>query len=178
MKTIRSGVIALMAATVLMVASPANADSQRPLSGRMELTNYSVPCAVGDLPPFLTWAGTVVIDGETYGWADFPISDLVVDGKFIYVQEYWTIFTLAEGEAADPSTACDASRIVLAGVNDARGAPGFTGKADGVVTTVLEPGPFDDVAMGSRMFWRGKVTEVVDGVATSFKATLHIQPAR
>jgi hypothetical protein len=172
------GIAAVIAVAALSAAAPASAADQKPLSGHMELTNFSQACAVEHTPPFLTWAGTVVIDGVTYGWADFPISDLVVEGKFIYVQEYWTIFTLGEGEAANPSTACDASRVVLAGVNDGRGAPGFTGRADGVVETVLEPGPFDDVEVGSRMFWRGKVTEVVDGVATSFKATLHIQPAR
>jgi hypothetical protein len=59
-----------------------------------------------------------------------------------------------------------------------RDAPGLTGRADGVVDYVLEDGPFSDVAIDSRMFWRGKVTEVVDGSPSSFAATLHIQPAR
>ena len=108
MKSLRSGVVALIAAIVLMVASPASADTQRPLRGHLELTNYSVPCAVEHVPPFLTWAGTVVIDGETYGWADFPIAPPVFDGKFLYAEEYWTIFTLDEGEVVDPTTACDA----------------------------------------------------------------------
>jgi hypothetical protein len=54
----------------------------------------------------------------------------------------------------------------------------LTAKADGMVTTVLAAGPFDEVAIGSRMFWRGKVTDVIEHFATSFKTALHIQPAR
>jgi hypothetical protein len=176
MKTVKFGVVALVAiATLALGATSAAADQQKPLNGYMELTSYAVPCPVEHMPPFLTWAGTVVIDGVTYGWADFPTADLVVDGKFIYFEEYWTIFTLGESEAVTPENACDATRVVLAGVNDGWGPPGFAGKADGTVTEVLEDGPFDDVAIGSRMFWRGKVT---DEAQTQFKATLHIQPAR
>ena len=62
---------------------------------------------------------------------------------------------------------------MLAGVNEGWGPPGLTGKADGTVEVAPEDGPFDDVAVGSRMFWRGKVTG-----PDEFKATLHIQPTR
>ena len=48
-----------------------------------------------------------------------------------------------------------------------------------VVATSWDPeGPFDDVAFGSRMFWRGMVTEFIGAFPFEFKATLHIQPTR
>jgi hypothetical protein len=173
-KRMMSVAVALIVAAGVMVAAPANADDQKPLSGKMELTFYGVPCTVEEDSPFLTWAGTVAIDGERYGWADFPTAPLGMDGKFIYFEEYWTIFTLGDGEAVTPAIACDADRVVLAGFNDGWGSPGLTAKADGTVTSVEDPGPFDEVAPLSRMFWRGKVT---DG-GSQFKATLHIQPVR
>ena len=148
---------------------------QKPLSGKIEITLYGVPCA--EEGPFLTWAGTVVIDGTTYGWADFPTGPSVEDGKFVYFEEYWTIFAL-NGESVTPEIACDASRVVLAGLNDGWGTPGATAKANGTVEYADPDGPFDDVAVGSRMFWRGMVTEFVGPVPLEFKATLHIQPTR
>jgi len=169
------GMIVAVAAAGALVAAPVNAGDQKPLNGPLELDLYAQPCANPHTPPFLTWAGTVELDGTTYGFADFPTAPLVVDGKFIYFEEYWTMFTLNEGEAVTPEVACDATRVVLAGVNDGWGSPGMTGKANGTVTEVVDPGPFDDVAVGSRMFWRGRG---VGDTGTEFLATFHIQPSR
>ena len=172
--------VAIIALIGVMVAPPASAQDQKPLSGKMELTNFSVQCGPTPEagPPFLTWAGTVIIDGTTYGWADFPTAPLIEDGKFISFEEYWTIFRLDEDEVVDPGLACDADRVVLAGVNDGWGAPGGAAKADGTVTLAESDGPFDDVAIGSRMFWRGRVTEFSGAFPFEFEATLHIQATR
>ena len=169
------GMIVAVAAAGALVAAPVDAAKQKPLSGPMDLDLYAELCAVPHAPAFLTWAGTVELDGVTYGFADFPTAPFVEDGKFIYFEEYWTMFTLDEGEAVTPEIACDTTRVVLAGVNDGWGTPGGTGKADGEVTEVIDPGPFSDVEVGSRMFWRGRV---VGDAGTDFVATFHIQPAR
>ena len=163
--------LTLVAVLAVMVAAPVSADGENPINGKMELTLFGVPCSEEPDSPFLTWAGTVVIDGTTYGWADFPTGPLVEEGKFVYFEEYWTIFTLGESEVVTPAVACDGDRVILDGLNDGWGPPGFTGKADGWVTWAEPEGPFADVAPGSKMFWRGKVTGPV-----SFKATLHIFP--
>ncbi|MEA2000758.1 MAG: hypothetical protein U9N84_02560, partial [Actinomycetota bacterium] len=136
-----------------------------------ELTLLAVPCAEPHNPPFLTWAGTVVIDGATYGWADFPTGPLVEDGGFIYFEEYWTIFALGDGEVVTAAIACDTDRVLIDGFNDGWGTPGNTGRADGAVAWTDPDGRFAEVAPGSTMFWRGKVTSPVQ-----FKATLHIRP--
>ena len=164
-------------------ASPATAKpDQKPINAKMELTLNLFQCP--DDGPFLTWTGTVIIDGETYGWADEPL--FVPDppqqpnDKFGYFEENWTIFTLAEGEDphVDPLLACDTSRVVLAGDNTGWGnLP--TGKAEGEVTYVADPGPFANVELGSRMFWNGKVLGYPPDTpccapGTEFKATLHI----
>ena len=163
--------LVLVGVLAVMVAVPVSADMDKPIEGKMELTFLGEGCPVPHDPPFLTWAGTVVIDDTTYGWADFPTTELVVDGKFIYFEERWTIFTLGEGEAVTAAIACDEDLVVIEGLNDGWGPPGRTGKADGIVTWADPDGPFDEVATGSTMFWRGKVT---DKAFTEFKATLHI----
>ena len=48
----------------------------------------------------------------------------------------------------------------------------------GTVTYAESEGPFDDVAIGSRMFWRGRVTEFIGAFPFEFVATLHIQATR
>jgi len=172
----RALVLLVMVAALLLVSvAPVSAGVEKPLNGKMELTFFGEPCPDDlHIPPVLTWAGTVVIDGTTYGWADFPTAELVVDGKFIYFEEYWTIFTLGEDEDVTAALACDADRVVLGGFNDGWGPPGMTGKAEGTVTGADPAGPFAEVADGSRMFWRGKV---LDEEWTEFKATLHIFPS-
>jgi hypothetical protein len=93
----------------------------------MDLTLNLVPCDDGR---FLSWTGTVVIDGVTYGWSDEPL--FVPDppqqpnDKFVYGEENWTIFTLEPGEDPNesPQPACDAFdayRVLLAGFNTAWG---------------------------------------------------------
>ncbi|MDH3302538.1 MAG: hypothetical protein OES24_18720 [Acidimicrobiia bacterium] len=181
----------LAAAAMLAVSAvPAQGaqPAQKPINGRMDITLNLIPCDDGR---FLSWTGTVVIDGVTYGWSDEPL--LVPDppqqpnDKFVYGEENWTIFTLEPGQDPNenPQLACgtfDADRVVLAGFNSGWGAPGGTGKADGVVNYV-GPGddnPFANVAEGSRMFWRGELVDYPPNVpdllppGTEFTATLHI----
>lgn len=169
--------LALVAALGLVAAAPVNAGKQKPLSGNMELTLVLGFCPEQPLP-LLSWAGTVVIDGETYGWADFPNppGPPVVDGNFGFFVEYWTIFNL-DGNEDMTSAACDPNRVVLAGDNDGWGSTtANNARADGTVT--FADGPFADVELGSRMFWRGKVLDGPPVPGSEFKATLHILPPR
>ncbi len=164
--------LALVAVLGVIPVASVSAKAQQPLNFKMELTLFAEDCAVPHTPPFLTWAGTVVIDGTTYGWADFPTGPFVVEGNFGSFEEYWTIFTLDEDEAVTPANACDVSRVVLAGTNDGWGSvTAGTGFADGEVTFVDDEGALAEVALGSRMFWRGKV---IGDTGTEFRATLHI----
>lgn len=177
-------ILALVAVLTVMIAAPVSAGADKPISGKMELTLVLVECPAPAPGPFLTWTGTVVIDGATYGWADFPLPvedpPVLPNEKFVYFEEHWTIFTLEAGEdpVESPLLACDDSRVVLEGVNTGWGPPGATGKADGEVTGADAEGPFAEVAAGSRMLWRGKVlgNEVFPGA--QFKATLHIFPLK
>ena len=164
----------LVAALGLMASTPASADGQKPLNGNMELTLFAMPCDDPDLPPFITWAGTVILNGTAYGFVDFPTSPPPGDEKFFHFSEYWTIFALDE-LGVTPETACDADRVVLQGVNEGRGGPGGAAKADGTIAWADPEGPFADVAPESTMFWRGRVT---NETLTDFEATFHIRPLR
>lgn len=171
--------LALVAALGLVAAGPVSAKGQKPINTNIELTLVLEICPEQPLP-LLSWAGTVVIDGETYGWADFPNppGPPVVDGNFLLAVEYWTIFSL-DGAEDLTSAACDPDRVLLAGDNAARGPiTGNTFRADGTVTFADPDGPFADVQVGSRMFWRGKVLGGPPVPGSEFKATLHIHPPR
>ena len=167
------------------VAVDAAPPDQKPINAPMRLTLNLFQCPADG--PFLSWTGTVVIDGETFGFADESLTNPdsppppQPNDNFLSFEENWTIFTLAAGEDphVDPSLACDTSRVVLAGDNTGWGPPGVTGKAEGEVTYVADPGPFANVALGSRMFWNGKVLGYPPDApccapGTEFKATLHI----
>lgn len=167
-------VLVLVAALGLVVAAPASADKQKPLGGDMELTLLQVPCPDEELPPFITWAGTVVLDGTEYGFVDFPTTPPPGEEKFFYFSEFWTIFTLDEA-GVTPETACDADTVVLSGTDDGRGGPGGTFKADGTTASADPDGPFASFDPGSTMFWRGRVT---NETLTEFEATFHIRPLR
>jgi len=167
-------VIALVAALSLVAAAPVSADGDKPINGKMELNLELAPCTDGR---FVTWVGTVVIDGTTYGWADFPTADDRFDKKFMYFEEYWRIFTLEPGEDPTVALACDNGLVVLDGINDGRGTAGGSAQADGTVESGY--GPFADVDPGSRMIWRGKITNFKeDTLDLKFKATLHIFPLK
>ena len=181
------GVAALLALSAVPVQ--AGPPDQKPINAKMELTLnlFTCPNLPGsDIPgSFLSWTGTVVIDGQTYGWSDEPLD--VADppqqpnDKFGYFEENWTIFTLKDGDDphGNPSLACDANEVVMAGDNTGWGPPGVSAKAEGEVTYVAEEGPFANVELGSRMFWKGKVLDYRPNDpccdrGTEFKATLHI----
>jgi hypothetical protein len=165
-------------------ASPATAKpDQKPIDAKMALTLNLFQCP--DDGPFVTWTGTVVINGDTYGWADeplaFPDPPPQPNDNFWSFEENWTIFTLEEGEDPhiDASLACDESRVVMAGDNTGWANPAVAGKAEGDVTYVADPGPFDNVELGSRMFWNGKApgysaTTPCCAPGAKWKATLHI----
>jgi hypothetical protein len=161
-------ILTVLAAALMavMAAAPANAEA-KPINGSMYL-EFAGPAPDCDLGGGVrTWVGTVEIDGMTYGWADFN-TGLWFEGKFLNFTEYWTIFDTDEpGDLLADS--CDPDLVLMQGTNTGWGPPGMTGKADGVVETAT--GPFADVEIGSRMFWRGKV---LDEAQTQFKATLHI----
>jgi hypothetical protein len=176
-----------IAALILVSTSPVQAEKPepKPISGKIGLTLNLFPCP--EEGPFLTWTGTVVIDGHTYGFADAPFP---VEGapppndKFFSFEEHWTIFDLEDGEDPNqaPLLACDDSRVVLEGVNTGWATPGWAARADGEVTEAADPGPFASVEPGSRMIWRGKIlgysaSAPPPAPGSEFKATLHISAA-
>jgi hypothetical protein len=162
---------------LLVAAAPVSADGEKPINGKIDLTFAGDLCT--DVGPFVSWIGTVVIDGTTYGWADFPPGEPVPDGNFLNFTEYWTIFTLQDGEIPTVALACDPALVVLDGTNDGRATRGGAARADGTVASAADPGPFVDVAAGSRMIWRGKITDFKEGPdADEFKATFHILPPK
>lgn len=179
LKWLLVGAAVLLAVT--SIPALASTPTQQPINTRMNLTLHLHQCDGG---PFLTWTGTVVIDGETYGWADAPLPVTQPppqpNDNFFPFEEHWTIFTLEADEDpnTDPSLACDQDDVVMEGHNTGWANRPFTGKAAGEVTAVAEDGPFADVEPGSRMFWNGKaigssaVTTVEPGA--QWRATLHI----
>ena len=169
-------VLALVAALSLVAAAPVSAGGEKPINGKIDLNLELEFCGLPGESPFVTWVGTVVIDGTTYGWADFPTGDPRFEKKFMYFDEYWTIFDL-DGEEPTVALACDPALVVLDGINTGRGTPGGAARADGTVGSAAPDGPFADVAVGSRMIWRGKVTNF-NADADEFKATLHIFPLK
>lgn len=175
------GILALVAVLTAMVAAPASAGANKPISGKMELTLTPSLCPPGSDDPSgglpITWIGTVEIDGVTYGWADFLI-DFYVEGNFGYFEEFWTIFDLGADGAVSVEKVCTDDLVLIQGFNDGWGSTqGNVGKADGYVDDAAENGPFAGVAQGSRMMWRGKVTTPPpNGPGSTFKATLHIFP--
>ena len=155
----------------LVAAAPASAARQKPLNGDMELTLFAQPCAEPHVPPFLSWAGTTVLDGTEYGIAYFPTTPPPVPGeKFFYFEEAWTLFTLDES-GVTPETACDVDRVVVNGFDSGRGGPGGTFKADGTVTHSDVAG----IAEGSRALFRGRYA---NEAGTQFESTLHIFPPK
>jgi hypothetical protein len=167
-----------IAALMLVSATPVQAEKpdQKPINGKIELTLNLQPCEDGR---FLTWTGTVVIDGVTYGWADEPTPweiSQAPNEKFFYYEEIWTVFELEPGQNpnTDASLACD-SEAVLEGTNNGWGTSGGAFRADGEVTDTADAGPFANVEPGSRMFWRGKALgPQPPAPGTEFKATMHI----
>ena len=167
-----------IAALMLVSAGPVQAEEpdQKPINGKIELTLNLQPCEDGR---FLTWTGTVVIDGVTYGWADEPTPweiSQAPNEKFFYYEEIWTVFELEAGENpnTDASLACDAD-AVLAGTNNGWGTSGGAFRADGEVTSSAEAGPFANVEPGSRMIWRGRVLgPQPPAPGAVFEATVHI----
>jgi hypothetical protein len=167
-----------VAALLLVSAVPAQAKQpdQKPINGKIELTLNLQPCDDGR---FLTWTGTVIIDGVTYGWADEPTPweiSHAPNEKFFYYEEIWTIFELEADE--DPNTqpllACNAD-AVLEGTNNGWGTSGGAFRADGEVTDSADAGPFASVEPGSRMIWRGRALGPQPPTpGTQFKATMHI----
>jgi hypothetical protein len=177
-------VLALVATLSLVAAAQVSAGEDKPISGKIDIDLVLELCPAADAPnpayPFMTWVGTVVIDGVTYGWADFPTNGEGFVGNFYYFEEYWTIFTLDDGEAPTVDQGCDGDRVVLAGTNTGSGTRGGPYRADGEVTDdpIAPSGRFADVALGSRMIWRGKATNFKEGGGDEFKATFHLFPPK
>jgi hypothetical protein len=170
-------VLALVAALGLTVAAPANAgrQQQQPLNGDMELTLFGEWCGVPFGSPLVSWAGTVVFDGDTYGIAYFPSTPPPdPEEKFFYFEEYWTIFTLDES-GVTLEIACDPELVVLDGFDKGRQGPGGSAKADGTVESADPLGPLAGVADESRVFFRGRVT---NEAGDEFAATFHILPPK
>ena len=177
-------VLAALSLMGVMVAAPASAGSAR-VDGDMYLKYLGPECSFGGGDR--SWVGTVQIDDETYGWADFDITFVeYFDGRFAYFEEYWTIFRTEAEPIAGPDDdtqldvlgveSCDPTLVLMDGHNIGWGwAP--NGNALGQVEYIDQTGPFADVRDGAVMFWRGQVTEFQGpgGLPSDFEARLFIR---
>jgi hypothetical protein len=130
-------VVALIAALSL-VAAPVSAGAEKPISGEMELYfnlgfgNSSAPC------PDITWAGTVELEGTTYGMAFFPTGEKNV-GQVHHFTEVWKIydtpFTFVGGVLAE----CASGDVVLSGTDAGVSSPNSKYRMNGTVGEAFAP---------------------------------------
>jgi hypothetical protein len=154
--------LAMLLVLSVAVALPANAEE--PLRGDMELYfnlgfgNPEAPC------PDITWAGTVEIDGVTYGMAFFPTGAKDV-GKTHHFEEAWEIYDTPYPFEGGVLTECTPGDIVLAGTDAGVSSPNSKYRMNGTVGTAFDP--FVDwvgrsVHMGGDITW----AEIVIGDET------------
>ena len=179
-------VLAVLSLLGVMVAAPASAHG-RLIKGDiyMKFLGPAEECSFGGGQR--TWVGTVEIDGETYGWADFLISLRTYrDGEYVIGKEYWAIFETEADHIEGPTDtadlellmteSCDPELVLVDGYSIGGGKPP-NGTAVGRVDTVARPGPLDHVRDRALMVWRGMITEFngPEGSPSDFEATLFIR---
>jgi len=128
--------LALLMVLSVAVALPATA--KEPLSGDVELyfnlgyDQATAPC------PDITWAGTVELDGVTYGMAFFP-TDAKDVGKTHHFVEDWEIYDAPYEFEGGVLTECIPGGIVLAGTDSGVTSPNSKYRMNGTVDEAFAP---------------------------------------
>lgn len=123
---------------VLSVAVSLPATAKEPLRGDMELNfnlgfeNPNAPC------PDITWAGTVELDGITYGMAFFP-TDAKDVGKTHHFEEIWEIYDTPYLFEGGVLTVCTPGAIVLSGTDAGVSSPNSKYRMNGTVGEAFDP---------------------------------------
>jgi hypothetical protein len=123
---------------VLSVAVALPATAKEPLSGDMELYfnlgfgNPDAPC------PDITWAGTVELDGVTYGMAFYPTGAKDV-GKTHHFVEDWEIYDAPYEFMGGVLTECSPGDIVLSGTVAGVTSPNSKYRMNGTVGEAFAP---------------------------------------
>lgn len=130
-------VVTLIAALSL-VAAPVSAGADKPISGEMELHfnlgfgNEFAPC------PDVSWAGTVDLDGNTYGIAFFPTGEKNV-GKVHHFTEVWEVYGTPFDFTGGVLTECSPGEIVLSGTDAGVSSPNDKYRMNGTVEEAFAP---------------------------------------
>jgi hypothetical protein len=122
-------VFAVVAAMGVMVAAPAGA--KEPLRGDQTMV-LNQDMTTGDFGLYgcsdLSWFGSVVIDGETYGMALYPLPGrLTGNGNVLHYTEGWKVWTGEFTLSFDPVTEwfylndCTPGEYVLSGIDSGVG---------------------------------------------------------
>jgi hypothetical protein len=128
--------LAMLLVLSLAVAVPANAEE--PLRGDMELYfnlgfgNPDAPC------PDITWAGTVELDGVTYGMAFYP-TDAKDVGKTHHFVEDWEIYDAPYEFMGGVLAECVPGDIVLSGTDVGVSSPNSKYRMNGTVGEAFAP---------------------------------------
>lgn len=123
-------VLAILFVVPLMVAGPA--DAKRPLRGEMDLY-FNEGFFTGETGcPVVTWAGSIDIDGVTYGMAFFPTGARQTGAAF-HFEEIWTVYENPFGFTGGELGACPDGPVVMTGVDSGVTSPNETYRMNGVV---------------------------------------------
>lgn len=134
MKRLITMLVAVFVAPFLMVGS---ADARQPLRGDMEL-NFNVGFVIQEGCTTVTWAGTIDIDGETYGMAFFPTGSRQT-GEAFHFEENWVIYDAPFGfDAPGLLMECPMGDVVLAGYDSGVTSPNAKYRMSGAVEVALE----------------------------------------
>lgn len=134
MKRLITIVLAAFVAPFLMVGS---ADARQPLRGDMELY-FNVGFVIQQGCTTVTWAGTIDIDGETYGMAFFPTGSRQT-GEAFHFEENWMIYDEPFGfDGPGLLMECPTGDVVLAGYDSGVTSPNAKYRMSGAVEVALE----------------------------------------
>jgi len=128
--------VALVAA--LLMASTAPVSAKTPLRGEMELYfnlgfgDTGTPC------PGITWAGTIELDGATYGMTFTPTGAKDV-GRVHHFWEDWNIYTSPFSFTGGVLTQCTSGDVVLAGRDNGITSPNDRYRMNGSVDQAAFP---------------------------------------
>jgi hypothetical protein len=136
----RKLILLLVMLVVMSVALAIPADAKKPLGGEMDLyfnlgsENEDAPC------PGISWAGTVVLEGTTYGIAFMPFGGKIV-GQARHFAEVWEIYYTPLAFEGGVLTECMQAEtdIVLSGTDAGVTSPNSKYRMNGTVGEAFAP---------------------------------------